>query len=395
MRHIPFLLPERSTSESGPSVVFLLAISALLLTLPACASSSSTSSKTRARTESVAHTLVLVDAKTGKIDSYLPDPDSQGPSSVVSDGESGWYVSGRFAHVGKIPRRGLAHLKSDGSVDTAFVPDVPRGVSLGTMLLHGGVLYTTDYGEGVFALDAKSGKSLWHTSDRGNHVMSVAFGNGVLFVGGDFARIGGAARDGIAALDPATGKPTSWQVHLSVSVAGSPAVVALAIVDGTVYIGGAFDRVNNFKRELGLAAVSARTGRPTSWAPRNVGVARRLESAGSLLVTHGQVLVGSAGEGFAAFDARSARALSWSGLLNGSVWALVSSGDTVYLGGTPGPGFSRAGGRPANNLASVVLPQGRFTDWRPDLGPCRDVQAMATYGGKVLVAGYFSSTPCS
>ena len=379
------------------AAALLLAITALLVALPAAASSSSSSSKTQTQAETTYHTLALVDAKTGQVDNYLPGPD--GVTSVVSDRKGGSYVGGRFDHIADVSRKGVVHLESDGTIDPIFVPDLPREMAVSPIFYRAGVVYVGDYGgKGVFALDSRSGKRLWRTSAGNDPVHSLAFGNGVLYVGGTFAGIGGVSRPGVAALDPATGTPTLWRVHLLGDVLGDirPSASSIVTEKRLVYFGGEFSTVNGLKRELGLAAVSSRTGRPTAWAPRRAGVARSLRGIASILVARGQVLTGSVDRegGFAAFDARSARALSWTKQLKGGAWALASSGDTAYLGGTTDNGFTRAGGKPAYNLASVVLPTGKFTNWRPRLGRCTDVASMAVFRGKVLVAGYFSPKAC-
>jgi len=376
------------------ALLLLLVLSAL----PACASSSSSSSKTQTQLGSEVRTLALVDAKTGQVDSYLPGPD--GVTSVVSDREGGWYVGGRFTRIGNVLRRGVVHLKSDGSIDPSFVPDLPRDMAVSPILFQAGVVFVGDFGgKGVFALDAKSGQRLWHTSTgRDNTVSELASGNGVLYVGGDFTHVGGIARNGIAALNPITGKVTGWRVRLwnSMGYRGMGGADAIGVASRVVYIAGLFDSINGVKRERGVAAVSSRTGRPTAWAPRFTGATRSLGGIASILVTHGQVLAGSVDRegGFAAFDARSARALSWTQRLKGGASALASSGDTAYLGGAIENGFTRAGGSSANNLASVVLPEGRFTNWRPRLGRCTYVDALAVFGGKVFVGGYFSPEAC-
>ncbi len=374
----------------------------VLVALPACASSSSKSSTTSTspRPVPVRH-LALIDAKTGAIDRDFPDANDM-VLSTVADGNGGWYVGGAFTRVGKVAQRGLALLRRDGTLDPAFAPNLPGDHYVDQLLRHGGVVYAGgDFG--FVALDARSGRRLWRVSiGSGDQANALAFGNGVLYVSGDFTHIGGVARDGIAALDPASGKPTAWQVHLSTGVTGTPAAVGpVAVADGVVYLSGDFNRVYGVKRELGLAAVSPRTGLPlpTPW------VAQLFEDATAILVSHGQVLVGSDfhDSSFAVFDARTARQLPWRDRLGGDASTFAVSGDTVYLGSacpnTAFPsncyGFDHAGGKPANSLAAVVLPAGRFTNWRPNLDRCTLVYAIAVSGDKVLVAGYFSSSSCS
>ena len=93
--------------------------------------------------------------------------------------------------------------------------------------------------------------------------------------------------------------------------------------------------------------------------------------------------------GFAAFSTRTGYALRWPERLPGSASVFTESGDTVFLGGIPDAPFREAGGKPARSLASVVLPAGRFTNWRPNLGKCPGLFALAASGRKVLAAGEF------
>ena len=121
----------------------------------------------------------------------------------------------------------------------------------------------------------------------------------------------------------------------------------------------------------------------TAWTPQP---GFEPEDVSAILATHGQVLVGGK-NGFAVYDARTGRNLAWRRRLNGAATAFAVSGDTVYLGADLSGGFTRAGGKPAHNLAAVVLPEGRFTDWRPKLSPSLIVTAIAVSGQMVLVAG--------
>ena len=368
------------------STVSLLAIGVFVATVTACAIGSSRelrstrSTSTKAASSKPARSLVMIDAKTGALD--LSFPDAYGATSVIADGSGGWYVGGSIKRVGETARNGLAHLSSDGSLDPAFVPDMPRHDLVYSTLLHRNELFAGCDTLGVIAFDARTGKRLWRVSTKGGRVTSLAYWKGVLFVGGAFERIGGVRRSGIAAIDPTTGKPTSWHVKTSAMA------VDVAVENGVVYIGGGFDNIGGKKRPLGLAAVSARTGRLTAWAPRLKG-AGSLDSVDSVFVTHGQVLAGSVDYGFAAFSTRTGDALRWPERLLGSAWVFAVSSDTVFLAGIADAPFNRAGGKPAHSLASVVLPEGRFTNWRPNLGNCPGFYGLGVSGRKVLAAGYF------
>jgi hypothetical protein len=257
---------------------------------------------------------------------------------------------------------------------------------VGTLILQGRTLYAGgDFG--VAAFETVSGRQLWWVSTDNGQVGDLALVNGVLYVAGAFERIKGVARDGVAALDPLTGKPTNWQVRLSWKPGLPVGVDALGAGNGAIYLGGVFTHVFGVKR-VRLAAVSPRNGRPIRWAPQP---GSQPDDIYAILVTHGQVLVG--GNGFAVYNARTGRSVPWRNRLLGAVLAFAFSGDTVYLGGDPDNGFDRAGGKPVNNLAAVSLPGGEFTSWRPNVARCTDVFTMAASGGKVLVAGVFSESP--
>ncbi len=333
---------------------------------------------------------MLIDAKTGAVETSFPDF-SGAVGGIASAGAKGWYVGGESSE----PKgRALIHLGQDGSLDTAFVPN-PAISNIGPVLYRDGVVYVgTDVV--VAAFDAQSGKRLWITRVSGEGVSDLAYGAGTLYIAGNYARIGGVHRVGIAALNVSNGKPTSWRVRLSSPMGAGAATGSLAFSNGKVYLSGSFDAVDGAKRENGLAAVSARSGRPTAWRPRPGNSYPRYDSnyVVSMLVSHGQVLIGDADSFFDVFDARTGSRLSWTKKLIGNPFSLASSGNTVYLGGYNGAGFSRGQRKPAYNPASVALPSGKLTSWRPQAGRCTSVSAIAVSGGKVLAGGFFSSSPC-
>jgi hypothetical protein len=164
-----------------------------------------------------------------------------------------------------------------------------------------------------------------------------------------------------------------------------------------VYIGGGFTRINGVRREDGIAAVNARTGRPTAWAPYKGAVYDYLDKGSALVVSHGQVLVGGLDD-FAAVSVLTGRGAPWTKRVHGNVPTIAVLVDTAYLGGDGyDEGFDGVAGKRANNLASVVLPGGMFTNWRPNIAPCVFVESIAPSADEVLVAGRFSysASECS
>jgi hypothetical protein len=62
---------------------------------------------------------------------------------------------------------------------------------------------------------------------------AVAVGSSAVYLGGSFTQIGGASRDGLAAVDPATGAATSWDPE----IVGADSTTALAVNGSTLYAG--------------------------------------------------------------------------------------------------------------------------------------------------------------
>jgi len=77
-------------------------------------------------------------------------------------------------------------------------------------------------------------------------VSALAVSDGTVYVGGPFTSIGGQARSRIAALDTATGSATAWNPD------ASDDVLALAVSGSTVYAGGSFTTIAGLPRR-GLA----------------------------------------------------------------------------------------------------------------------------------------------
>jgi outer membrane protein assembly factor BamB len=347
--------------------------------------------------------LVLIDARTGAIDCTSPAPSGQVTASVA-DGADGWFIAGTFRHVGRVARPLLAHLDRNGAVKAGFragLP-VPGGSPINKLVLRRSVLYA-EWPSGVVALDARTGKQIWRSrvgrtdgsvSGCCAGVNDIAYANGVLYVVGVYKLIGGVARHGVAALDARSGRPLNWTVDVGppgrdwiVDRRPSEEVLAVAVANGTVYLGGGFEQLGGSSRQ-NLAAVSARTGRATAWTPTVQGGG----SIDAMVAAGNEVIVGGHAR-LAAFDVGTARPYPWTAKVQGEAALFAVSGDTVYLGGDPLNFFRAVGNRPANNLAAVQLPGGRFTSWTPSINTEVDVQTLAVSGNTVLVGGGFCATP--
>jgi outer membrane protein assembly factor BamB len=370
-------------------VVRALVLVAVLLAAASCGGSSAKSSSTK--NDVVPRDLYIINANTGAIDQDFPDVNvGDAAVAAISDGSGGWYIGGGFSRIGEVRRNGLARLRSDGSLDEEFAPRLPRMAAVTAIVRHGKVVFaggvlSGKLVSGVAAFDATSGRKLWQVSsvdESGGS--SLAFASGSLFVGGAYKKLAGIHQSGLAALDPKTGKPTSWHVHLPGSGERSAMGVVgpMSIENGTIYFGGGFVGTRTARESRGLGAVSVRTGEPTAWNPRPSHSLPDHTTA--ILATRGQVLVGGM-DGFVVYDAHTGRTLPWRKRIVGYPSIFSLSGNTVYLGARYN--LTSAGGKPTHNLAAVELPSGRATNWRPMVSPTPNVTALAVSGQNVLMAG--------
>ena len=174
--------------------------------------------------------LAALDPETGAAAAWDPAPD--GPVQALLPAADRVYLAGDFSTVGGAVRDGLAAVAADSGAAAAWQPPRP-----------------TDGGEpGV--------------------VSQLALGDGVVYVGGRFDRVGDAARTDVAALDAASGAPTAWDARIEQPAGGwRSGLTSLAADDGAVYVAGDFARLGDGVERPGLAALDTATGAPTAWEP--------------------------------------------------------------------------------------------------------------------------------
>ncbi len=261
----------------------------------------------------------------------------------------------------------------------AWTADGPVHSSLGTStrVFVGG---TFDHGGGVAALNPATGARLWSTPTNGD-VRGIALSDdrSTLFVGGAFTRVDGRTHRHLAAIDVASGavRP-KWKASTS-------GVVRDIVVSGArVYVGGTFAKVGG-RAQKGLGAVRATSGKLitgfTGSVDRNVyGLAltsSALIATGSFTSVNGQPRAS-----IASFSLSSNRLTSWAPrrLCSGcnSYWDVVVDGTNAYVG-TSGPG---------GNLGAFDLATG-LNPWHY-VHADGDVQSVEITGdGLVYLGGHF------
>ena len=315
--------------------------------------------------------------------------------AVEADGTGGYYIGGAFNAVGGVARTGLAHIKSDATVDPAFNVDIAVG-SVRTIAVHG----TSVYLAGSFTTVAtvpRSGLAAVGAADGAlvagfnpvvtptGSVSALAFiGNNVV-AGGEFTAIGGGTDENLAQIDGATGAIVpAW------APAPNGAVNVIVTSGDLVYVGGEFQTIGGMPRSrvAALNATGAMMGLPTDWAPAPDNAVSQIAIANNSVYIAGAFAnVGATPrQGLAAIDTAGTGALrDWNPTLAPSmsvVTALGASADTVYVTGT----FNKVGDSIRNGAAAFsAAGTGALTPWDPN--PDAAVGGLALSGESVVLGG--------
>jgi hypothetical protein len=205
---------------------------------------------------------------------------TSGSIDVIATDGTTVYVGGHFVTVGGKSRNSLAAIDARTGRITSWHPKVsgPLQAGLGEVRALA-VVGTTLYVGGEFdhaggrpranlaALDTKTGDAFaWNpgTNAEPFGVRILVARGSALYVGGDFTKVAGQPRRGVAAVDLRTGALRTWNPQLG----GTPDVEvdAIALSSSAVYIGGVFGSVGSQARR-NLAAVELSSAAPLPWSP--------------------------------------------------------------------------------------------------------------------------------
>jgi hypothetical protein len=212
----------------------------------------------------------------------------------------------------------------------------------------------------------------WHPHPNGpvDALESSSHGR-IIYLGGSFTTLAGAARHTLGAVDGKTGSVLKFHANTNGTV------LALSRNRSRLYLGGVFNTVRHKPRQH-VAAVGMKGRLIRTWHPRTKGTVRSIRVA-----RHGTpVYLGGAftqindqpGPFLAKVSAKG-KVLPWRTYPDHPVWSLVVVSGHIFAGGN-GPGgyveaFSRRGGQGWNV----------HTDG--------GVQAMTWFHGALLVGGHF------
>jgi hypothetical protein len=234
--------------------------------------------------------------------------------------------------------------------------------------------------ERLAAIDASTGEvTAWNpgANDKVSALASSPDGSRI-YAGGSFTAIGGAPRNRLAAIGATTGA-----VDTNFRTGANSTVRAIAVAGTHVYVGGNFTTVQGQSR-MRLALVDGTTGALNpNWTPAADTTVRALNLSpeGSRLYTGGEFtsISGQSRQMLAALDpANTGAPLPWAPRVNpnGPIFDLAVSGSRVYAAAA-GPG----GAAEAYDAATGA----RAWQLRGD----GDGQAVAVMGTEVYVGGHF------
>lgn len=286
---------------------------------------------------------------TGSDDANLtfPTVNSHRTWVVASDGSSGWYVGGEFTEIAGESINYLAHINSDGSVDTD-----------------------------------------WNPNPNGSVTQIAVIGTDV-YVGGNFTSIGGESRTYMAKLNNTDGDAdASWDANPN-------SVMMSMATDGTyIYVGGLFTSIGGQSAITKLARVNTTNGNADAgWNPASNSYVDAFFIDGANIYVGGSfsTIGGQSRNRIAKLNNTDGSAdASWDPNLNGRVRSIVVDGTDVYAGGD----FTTVNnGTLRNYIAKFTGATGTFdATWNPN--PDEDgayLYDLAVSGSYIYIVGTYSS----
>ena len=332
----------------------------------------------------------------GSVDlGWDPKPDSS--VQVIQVHGSNIFVAGAFLNIGGQPLPRLAKLDIvTGQADPNWQPNpnmLVRAIAVSGEHLFVGGSFTQILGQTRLSLAKLSLASpaildpAWNPAPTGA-VMSLALSGSDLYVAGGFTNIGGQNRRFIAklAIDGAGVVDPTWNPNPN----GSGLSGVVAVRDNDVFVAGSFSSIGGQTRG-GLAKLSASGvgAADPLWNPRATGVVRQIVIDLDRVLVAGTFngIGGLARTGVAAIDRQGTGRAdpAFNAGVNGSVSALALASDGLWVGGN----FRRLANSHALSLGKVDPQSGApvvsLTVHRPGV-----VQAMAQQpDGKLVFGGIF------
>jgi hypothetical protein len=385
----------------------------------------------------------IVDRSTGEVNYNGPRPNGR-VWAVIPDNNGGWYIGGEFTKVGNETRNGIAHILSDGALDSwnpgcngiiramalqdtvlyaggdfteiggkavrfigALYTTIPYAVSHWNPIANGLVYTLLLYKDFLYVggnFTAIGGKSVGHLAklhlptgeadiwnpEVNNAVNAISLGGrltavdsepSLLLIGGSFTSVNGQPRNYLAAFDQKSGVLSSWDPK------PNNRVTEIEAYEKDIYISGNFTQVGGESR-FAFAVLSSDSNIPDAWAPALNSGLDFIERVGNTLYIGGGALQSVNGQirrSLASFDVTTKQLTSWTCHAPYRIWCGAVANNKIYVGGE----FNSIGGEIRNYLAAIDVNTGKLTSWNPN--PNWHVYALANSNDTIYVGGAFTS----
>jgi hypothetical protein len=331
-----------------------------------------------------------------------------GPVHAMRVVDNTLYLGGSFTTIEGLSRLGLGAISPFGVAVLPWNPATNRdGTSPGivnalaisgrTIFIGGDFRRVSGQARNYLAAVDTAGVgalSAWNPR-AGNIVHSLSFDLDatVLLTGGRFASVNGVLRNYLAALHDTLGSATGFDANIA--RLGATGVRSLAVSGSTLYVGGDFDSVGG-QAVRRLCAVNATSGALTSWRPLQAPLTYTGEGPYALAVSGGRVYVGGSftlggvspqRAALVAFDSANGALVSWNPNLTvlDQVFAVRTAPPVLYVGGV----FTTIGDSARNRIAALDLTTAKATSWNPNAsGP---VHSIAVSGSAIYIGGSFAT----
>ncbi|MES2389106.1 MAG: T9SS type A sorting domain-containing protein [Bacteroidota bacterium] len=322
--------------------------------------------------------------------------------SVISDNAGGWYVCGKLIHIGNTPlNSGLIHLKPDLKLDTAFKVYLSDSVYIYQIELRGNVLYVagsfTKIGgkqrQGLAALDAATGNATGWNPKAGGYVTSMATGDNLMYVAvRDYDTLVTTTR--VIAIELNTAAITNWHAEVSGPLGNN--VGQITVRGNSVIISGYFRVINGVARH-NIAVLNAATNEVTAWVPElDIYYAGPMALQGNTLYVAGSFTPSAKTRLLvAAFNFETGELTDWNPFdiafrndENYEIRSIIAENGLIYLAGK----FGQVGYLRTVNFAVVDSVTGQAVN-KPFVMSTAGIGTMAKVAGrsgKVYLAGSFN-----
>ncbi|MCX8092300.1 MAG: delta-60 repeat domain-containing protein [Verrucomicrobiae bacterium] len=336
------------------------------------------------------------------VDGFSPQPNAAVYGLAVEpDGQV--LVSGNFTAVAGQPRRGLARLNSDGSLDTSFDPSPDGFVETmlvlpdGKIMMAGSFLNIGGQARQRLARLGPDGSvdALFNPGASGAGLMTMVHmlalqSDGRILVGGRFTALGGQSRTNLGRMHPDGTVDAAFRPVVAGSPGGGDVLSIVQQQDGRILIGGWFTSVAGQAR-VGCARLNLDGTLDVAFnpAPDSFSVyALAVQPNGRILIGGGFTRIGGLNQSFLArLETDGVADPNFNPSLNGAVKCIALQADgKILIGGA----FTNVNGQARPRIARLN-PDGSL-DPTFNLAADSDVEALTLQpDGAVLLAGIFST----